>query len=173
LANRFDWSRLSPLSIAAGVGGAVLGAYANFNLIIPGLVSGGLWFALINMAPSAKRPVLPAIAWQGGQLGWFLVGVAAMPAAISQVWLDVLILGGLLIWFYVSQSKVAAWSLVAYQAISVLINAWMFTQSSVDSNADRALAVHIGWRVVGIVLLVRFVRRQVTPDPAVTAKTFE
>jgi hypothetical protein len=168
---KFDLSRLSPLSIAASIGGVMLGAYAAFDLIFPALFAGVAWFGLHNMAPSAKKPVVPAVAWQTGQLGWFIIGVAFAPAGLAQVGLDILILGGLLIWLYISLSAVAAWVLVAYQGLSILVNAWMFMHAPIESNTAKALAVHIVWRVTAIVLLVLFVRR--APDAAETAKTFE
>jgi hypothetical protein len=168
---KFDLSRLSPLSIAASIGGVALGAYAAVDLIFPALFAGVAWFGLHNMAPSAKKPVVPAVAWQVGQLGWFIIGVAFAPAGLAQVGPDILILGGLLIWLYISQSKIAAWVLVAYQGLSILVNAWMFMHAPIESATAKALAVHIVWRVTAIVLLVLFARRQ--PDAAETVKTFE
>lgn len=166
-----DLSRLSPLSIAASIGGMALGTYAAVDLIFPALFAGVAWFGLHNMAPSAKKPVVPAVAWQLGQLGWFVIGLAFSPSGLAQVGLDILLLGGLLIWLYLSLSAIATWALVAYQGLSILVNAWIFMHAPISSSIAKALAVHIVWRVTAIVLLVLFNRRH--PDAAQTAKTFE
>jgi hypothetical protein len=173
MAKATDWSKLSPLSIAAGAAGVALGAYSALNLLFPAFFAVVAWFGLRNMAPSAKQAVVPAIAWQIGQLGWFIGGAALSHAALMQIWPDILILAGLLIWFYIGMGRIAAWVLIAYQALSVLINAWMFTRAPLDSMQDKALAVHIVWRVVAIVLLALFIRRRPELDPAQTAKAFE
>jgi hypothetical protein len=168
-----DLTRLSPWSIAASVGGVALGIYAGFNLLAPAAFSGIAWFALHNMAPTAKRPVVPAVAWQFGQLGWFLFGAALAPGGLAQLLPDIVILAGLLIWFYISQSRASAWSLIVYQALSALINAWLFLHTPMESDTAKALVTHISWRVVAIVLLMLFIRRPAQIDPAVAAKTFE
>ena len=168
---KFDLSRLSPLSIAASIGGVALGAYAAVDLIFPALFAGVAWFGLHNMAPIAKKPVVPAVAWQLGQLGWFIIGVAFAPSGLMQIGPDIVILGGLLVWLYISQHRYAAWALVAYHGLSSLWNIWMFMHAPIESAQARALAVHIVWRVTAISLLILFIRRE--PEPTETAKTFE
>ncbi len=168
-----DLTRLSPLSIAASIGGLALGIYAGLNLLAPAAFSGIAWFALHNMAPTAKRPVVPAVAWQFGQLGWFLFGAAVAPGGWVQVLPDIVLLGGLLTWLYISQSRASAWSLVVYQGLSALINAWLFLHVPIESDTAKALVTHISWRVVAIVLLMIFIRRPAPIDPAAAAKTFE
>jgi hypothetical protein len=168
-----DWSRLSPASITASVGGLALGAYATINLMFPAAFAVVGWLALRNMAPSAKQPAVPSLAWQFGQLGWFILGAALAPTVLKQIWLDIAILAGLMIWFYLSVGRIAAWVLIAYQAASSLVNAWAFLHAPLDSSTDKALAVHIVWRVTAIVLLTLFLRRKVLPDLNTTARTFE
>jgi hypothetical protein len=168
---KVDLSRLSPLSIAASVGGVALGAYAALDLVLPALFAGVAWFVLHKMGPTAKKPVVPAVAWQLGQFGWFVVGLAFVPAGLMQVGPDVVILGGLLIWLYISLGRIAAWSLIAYQGLSSLLNIWLFLHAPIESSQAKALAVHIVWRVTAICLLVLFIRRQ--PAAAETARTFE
>lgn len=170
---KMDLTRLSPWSIAASVGGVVLGVYAGLNLLAPAAFAGIAWFALHNMAPTAKRPVVPVVAWQFGQLGWFLFGAAVAPGALTQVLPDVVILAGLLIWFYLGQSRASAWSLVVYQGLSALINAWLFLHVPIESDAAKALVTHISWRVAAIVLLMMFIRRPAPMDTEAAAKTFE
>jgi hypothetical protein len=168
---KFDPSRLSPLSIAASVGGVALGAYAAVDLIVPALFAAVAWFGLHKMAPIAKKPVIAPVAWQLGQLAWFVIGVAFAPTGRLQVGPDIAILGGLLIWLYVSQHRYAAWGLIVYQGLASLLNIWMFMHAPIESAQAKALAVHIVWRVTAVCLLVLFVRRE--PEPAETAKAFE
>ena len=118
--------------------------------------------------------MLPAVAWQFGQLGWFTIGAALSPmAAVLQIAPDIVILGGLLLWFYLSQGRIAAWCLVAYQGLSVLVNAWDFLHWPMQSDHAKALVTHIVWRVAAIVLLVLFIRRPAPVDVEAAAKTFE
>jgi len=171
---KLDLTRLSPYSIAASVGGVAAGVYTGVNLVLPAAFSAIAWFALHNMAPTGKRPVVPAVAWQFGQLGWFAVGAVLSPmSGLMTILPDIAILAGLLIWFYLGQSRIAAWCLIAYQGLSTLINAWAFVHQPIDSNAAKALVVHILWRVVAIGLLALFIRRPDQLDPAMAAKTFE
>jgi hypothetical protein len=167
-------ARLTPLSIAAWIAGAALGAYSTINLVFPAVFAGLTWYGLRRLAPAAKQPAAAAIGWQAGQLGWFILGVAFAPAGLGRVGLDILILGGLLVWLYLSLGRIAAWTLVVYQALSLLVNIWMFLHAPIQSATAKALAVHIVWRVCAIALLVLFIRRKDdAPDPARTARTFE
>jgi hypothetical protein len=83
-----------------------------------------------------------------------------------QIGPDILILGGLMIWFYLSLNRFAAWALIAYQGLSVAVNGWAFVHAPITSPTDRALAVHIVWRVVAIALTVQFIRRPAAPAAA-------
>ena len=94
-------------------------------------------------------------------------------AAVLQIAPDIVILGGLLLWFYLSQGRIAAWCLVAYQGLSVLVNAWDFLHWPMQSDHAKALVTHIVWRVAAIVLLVLFIRRPAPVDVEAAAKTFE
>jgi hypothetical protein len=170
---KMDLTRLSPWSIAASVGGLALGIYAGLNLLAPAAFGGIAWFALHNMAPTAKRPVVPVTAWQFGQLGSFMIVAVAAPNAWMTTLPDVVVMGGLMIWFYISQARAAAWGLVVYQGVSVLVNAWAFLHEPIESDNAKALVVHIIWRVVAITLLIMFIRRPAPVDTEAATKTFE
>jgi hypothetical protein len=170
---KMDLTRLSPWSIAASVGGVVLGIYAGFYLILPAVLAGIAWFALHNMAATTKKSVVPLIAWQFGQLGGFIIAGVLAPSVWAQTLPDVVILGALLLWFYLRRSRTSAWGLMIYQGLSVLVNAWVFLHAPIESDMAKALVVQIIWRVVAIVLLVMFIRRPAETDPATAAKTFE
>jgi hypothetical protein len=164
-------SRFQPLSIAATIGGLALGRYAGVSLLIPGAISVVAFFGLRQFIPIAKRPMLLCLAWQAGQLGWFLVGTAIAPQLVGQIWLDALIMGGGMVWLYLSSGRPAAIFLGVYQAASLAINVLAFAAVPIDSPSARSLSVHIVWRVVALFLLGLFVWKR--PDrTTVTAETF-
>jgi len=76
-----------------------------------------------------------------------------------------------MIWLYLSSGRAAAIALVAYQGVSVALNIYSFTMVAFDSNAARALSVHVVWRIGAIVLLGLFIWRK-PRQAAIVAETF-
>jgi len=159
------------LSIIGSIGGAALGIYAGINLLVPGIITFGAFFWFNRVFPPNKRPVLAAIAWQMGQLGWFLLGAILVANGINKVGLDVAIITVGLIWLYLSVGRAAAIALMLYQSAALAFNVYTFAAGSLASPGAKGLVVHIVWRAVALILLGYFVfnRQKKSADQEIAA----
>lgn len=146
-----------PWQIVAAVVGAVVGIvavrYLGLNAVIPALSVAACWWAFTRLGVH-RRLVLP-LAFTGGHGIWFLVGMVMTLAiggsvhSIIEVGLEALIVAAIVACIYASRSKPSLLVLIAYEAVSIVINAMTFT--GVDDALRAVVAVHVGLRIVAIV----------------------
>ena len=146
-----------PWQIAAAVVGAVIGIvalrYLGLNALIPALSVAACWWAFTRLGLH-RRLVLP-LAFTAGHGIWFLVGVVMALAiggsvdSIIEVGLEMLIIAAIVAWVYASRSKPSLLVLIAYEAVSIVLNAVTFT--GLDAGLQAVIAVHVGLRLVAIV----------------------
>jgi hypothetical protein len=146
-----------PWQIAAAVVGAVIGIvavrYLGLNAVIPALSVAACWWGLTRLGVH-RRLVLP-LAFTAGHGVWFLIGVVMTLAigggihAIIEVGVETLVVAAIVAWVYASRSRPSLLVLIAYEAVSIVINAMTFTE--VDGTLQAVIAVHVGLRFAAIV----------------------
>jgi hypothetical protein len=138
--------------VGAVVGGAV-GMYSGINLLIP--LGGAFlcgWIAY-KLAMEEVKPMVPAIAVQGGQGLWMLFGFVVLHV-LNQNMIDIAILALGLSWLLLRPGVAPVILLVAYQILASAVNLTGFLAASVGSTAHKALLVHLVFRVAAVVLMV-------------------
>ncbi|HZB55926.1 MAG TPA: hypothetical protein VE527_20000, partial [Reyranella sp.] len=91
----------------------------------------------------------------GGHGVWFLIGVVMTLAigggvhAVIEVGVETLVVAAIVAWVYASRSSPSLLVLIAYEAVSIVINVVTFTE--VDGALQGVIAVHVGLRLVAIV----------------------
>jgi hypothetical protein len=146
-----------PWQIVAAVVGAVIGIvavrYLGLNAVIPALSVAACWLAFTRLGVH-RRLVLP-LAFTGGHGVWFLIGVVMTLAigggvhAVIEVGVETLVVAAIVAWVYASRSSPSLLVLIAYEAVSIVINVVTFTE--VDGALQGVIAVHVGLRLVAIV----------------------
>jgi hypothetical protein len=146
-----------PWQIVAAVVGAVIGIvavrYLGLNAVIPALSVAACWWAFTRLGVH-RRLVLP-LAFTGGHGVWFLIGVVMTLAigggvhAVIEVGVETLVVAAIVAWVYASRSSPSLLVLIAYEVVSIVINAVTFTE--VDGALQAVIAVHVGLRLVAIV----------------------
>ena len=146
-----------PWQIVAAVVGAVIGIvvvrYLGLNAVIPALSVAACWWGFAKLGVH-RRLVLP-LAFAGGHGVWFLIGVVMTLAigggihAIIEVGVETLVVAAIVAWVYASRSVPSLLVLIAYETVSIVINAVTFTE--VDGALQAVIVVHVGLRLVAIV----------------------
>ncbi|HLM12404.1 MAG TPA: hypothetical protein VK362_08455 [Reyranella sp.] len=146
-----------PWQIAAALVGAVIGIvavrYLGWNAVIPALSVATCWWGFTRLG--VHRRLLLPLAFAGGHGVWFLIGVIMTLAigggvhAVSEVGVETLVVAAIVAWVYGSRSSPSLLVLIAYEAVSIVINAVTFTE--VDGALQGVIAVHVGLRLAAIV----------------------
>jgi hypothetical protein len=141
---------LTVLGWCVGVG---FGRWAGMAFILPAAIGVASYFGLKKLLPREPKVTLQLIAVQVGHLGWLAVGVLA-PGGLGKVALDLVVVGGLLVWFGTTRGRVAVIALSIFQAIALLGNATALASATADQIAP--LTVHILLRLVALALIGAF-----------------
>jgi len=142
------------LSIAVFLAAVVYGRLAGLSFVIPVVIATVAFFALKKLMPKERPAAIQLMAVQAGHWGWMSIGFL-VPGGFSQVILDVIVLGALLIWFAATRRAASAYALLAFQAVSCAVNI-ASAISAADASQLVALSVHIVFRVTAMVLIVSF-----------------
>jgi len=137
---------LTVLGWCVGVG---FGRWAGMNFILPAAISVASYFGLRKLLPQERQVTLQLIAVQVGHLGWLALGALA-PEGLAKVALDLVLVGGLLVWFGTTRGRVAVIALSIFQAIALLGNATALAAATADQIAP--LTVHILLRLIALAL---------------------
>ncbi len=141
--------KLAAGQIAGGVAGIAAGTYSGMNLLIPGIAALGIWLAGTKVSSPKDPKYLGAITAQGAQLTWLLVGMALLGAWGANL-IDVVVIGGGLIWLWVRPGIWPVVFLTAFQLFALAINVSAILGQQIGTTEHRALVVHIGLRIIGI-----------------------
>ena len=143
--------------IAVTVVGVAIGVvavrYLGLNAAIPALSVAACWWAFSRLGVE-RRLVLP-LAFAGGHGVWFLTGIVMTLViggslhSIVEIGVETLIVAAIVAWIYATRSKLSLLVLIAYEGVSIVINAMTFAE--VDGQLQAVLAVHVGLRLVTIV----------------------
>ncbi len=144
------------LGIAGWLLGLAFGRWAGVSFLIPAGLSVAAYYILKRFMSGARAVAILPAAIQFGQLGWICLGLLA-PGGFAQVWMDILVLGGLLLWFCVKPIFAPAIALLAYQTISLAVNIYTAT---VTTNSLQAISVHILFRLTAIGLIIYFLAQR-------------
>jgi hypothetical protein len=162
-----------PWQIVAALVGAVIGIvavrYLGWNAVIPALSVAACWWAFTGLGVH-RRLVLP-LAFTTGHGVWFLVGIVMSLAiggslhSIIEIGLETLVIAAIVAWVYASRSRPSLLVLIAYEAVSIVLNAVTFAE--VDDTLRAVVAVHVGLRIVAIVgaVLALMHRAEFAPRP--------
>jgi hypothetical protein len=146
-----------PLSKVAGLAGTVvggaLGVYAGINLLIPLAAAFMCGWIAYKLAKEEAKPMVPAIAIQGGQGLWMLFGFV-MLHLVNLNALDLVILAAGLTWLLVRPGVGPVIFLTAYQSIAFVVNLLTFLTATVGSTTHKALLVHLVFRVAAVLSMV-------------------
>ena len=146
-----------PWQIVAAIVGAVIGIvavrYLGWNAVIPALSVAACWWAFTRLGVH-RRLVLP-LAFSAGHGVWFLIGVVMTLAigagihAIIEVGVETVVVAAIVAWVYASRSSPSLLVLIAYEAVSIVLNGMTFTE--VDSTLRAVIVIHVGLRMMAIV----------------------
>jgi hypothetical protein len=162
-----------PWQIVAAIVGAVIGIvavrYLGWNAVIPALSVAACWWAFTGLG--VHRPLVLPLAFTTGHGVWFLVGIVMSLAiggglhSIIEIGLETLVIAAIAAWVYASRSRPSLLVLIAYEAVSIVLNAVTFAE--VDDTLRAVVAVHVGLRIVAIVgaVLALMHRAEVAPRP--------
>jgi hypothetical protein len=152
----------------AGIGGFLLalafGRWAGLSFLLPVGAAAAAYYLLKRAMPAEQGTATKLTAVQVGHLAWFLLA-AFVPGGLAQVGLDIVILGGLLTWFGFTQSRKAAYALLAVQVLSAAVNLGA-VQSAMEADKLAPLFVHLIFRAAAIYLIALFLmqgRRKALP----------
>jgi hypothetical protein len=110
------------------------------------------WIAY-KLAKDEVKPMVPAIAVQGGQGLWMLLGFIMLHLVDLNA-LDLVILPAGLTWLLVRPGIGPVIFLTAYQSMAFVLNLLKFLTASVGSTTHKALLVHLVFRVAAVLLMV-------------------
>ncbi|MCE3273125.1 MAG: hypothetical protein K0S57_3522 [Ramlibacter sp.] len=137
-------------SAAASIAGMGVGAYAGFNLLVPGIGAAGIWYLGRFVKP--KQPVfLAALALLAGHWMWLLVGTALL-GAWQDNGLDIAAMLALAAWLWLRPGLSAVVSLTIFEAVAVLLNGAVIADQAPGSVMHRALFLHIVLRCLTVFL---------------------
>jgi hypothetical protein len=152
---------------------AVVGAYAGRNLLLPIVAAGIISLVLWKAKLIEDKLLIQAISVQGGHAAWMLLGLLLTGAGFA-FQIEILAYGAAVVVFALHPRRWTTIILLAYQAITILINILNLTEVPVGDEISRALAAHVSFRAAAIVLLIMLLRRGlVLPSPGKITTVFE
>ena len=167
--------RKGVVSGALGIGGfllaSVLGRWAGLAALLPLGVAAASYYFLKRVMPPGHPSAAQLAAVQVGHVAWFLLALF-IPGGLAQVGLDIVVLGGLLIWFGFTLSRKAAYVMLAVQSLSVLANL-ATVSSALEAGTLPLLCVHILLRVAAIYLVASFLIHTRRTKATTQAEVFE
>jgi len=145
--------------------------YAYFGLgtiLIPAIGIAVIWFLGNKYRDISKKPMLPAIAIEGGHLVWIITGffvIAALnPQNITKQYqfnileslFDVIVFGALLMWLWRKPAKISGIFNIVFQFLAIIgaIYSVYELNFNLDTLLPRALIIHIILRVSAIIALL-------------------
>lgn len=140
--------------IVLWVAGVAIGRWAGLSFVIPAAGAAAAYFALKRLLPTERELAIQLAAVQFGHWGWMCLGLAT-PGGLVQVGVDVALLAILLLWFGLTRRRAPAYCLLAFQVLGCAMN-FSALPSAIGSSALAALSVHLLFRLVAIVLILRF-----------------
>ena len=169
------WKRepqeLSFGSAVGGVLGVAVGIYAGINLLIPIAFMFAAFAAGRRYMPEPRKTWLPPLAVQFGHLCWMLLGgiiTIITSHIVPDIFVDVAVLGGGLVWLYLRPGLWPVIVLVLYHAICLIVLGKTALVS--DQALYRALLVHALLRVLAIgALLKAYVQQRRAKDSMAAA----
>jgi hypothetical protein len=141
-------------SLVAALAGWGLGMYAGVFLLMPLVASVVILLIARKLLAADKRIILLPLSLQAGQLAWIIAGMLATRTLGAYVIDVVWCLAGL-IWLVARPGRGPIWTLAIYQTLGLAINVYFFAHASVQTAPDKALLVHIVWRLLALFYLGR------------------
>lgn len=140
------------------VAAVVVGFYGHFNTIYP-VAAGALIFLVCWKCGLIRdKLLLEAISVQGGQVAWMLLAIIfGLANALFDIEVSIYVLAILLVAFRPRRWTAAV--LLLYQCIGLIANVLNLWFVPIATEMSRALAVHAGFRIAAIVLLIMLLRR--------------
>lgn len=135
--------------VAQGVGWLV-GYYSGINMVIPVAGSFLTFFALKRIASAEKAEWFPAISVQAGHAIWF--GIGAM-IEFEKTISDSIALFLAIIWLYFKPGQTSVVVVSLCQLLALGLNLYLFLGTEVGSVGNKALLVHIVFRISAIGLM--------------------
>jgi hypothetical protein len=160
------------LRVLGWAGGAAVGAYCGIHLLIPLFATVVVWWLGSKLLRDDRRMVLPAFSVQAGHCLWMSLGL--LTANRTAVLPDLVIYVAGLLWLIKRPSAGPLCLLGAYQLASIGYNSYVFSTVSLGSVPQKGLIVHLVWRIMAIVLMVRLflvLRRREATTPVQTVSS--
>jgi hypothetical protein len=145
---------MQSLHVLAGIGGGAVGVYCGIHFVIPFLTTVLVWWLGSKLLTGDRKILLAAFSVQAGHGLWMtlgMLGAATRPAVLPDL---VLYLIGL-VWLIKKPSVGPLYFLGVYQLLSISYNGYVFTTVPLGSAAQKALIVHLIWRIAAMVLMAR------------------
>jgi hypothetical protein len=141
-----------PLAFLGSIAGAGIGYYAGLHLLIPafsGLVVG---FAATRLLPESRKPFVPAIGVLSGHAIWMVVALILI-GGYNPIVIDIGCFCGLVAWLALVPGIAAAVAVTGFEVVSLALNVSTFVGLEAGSTQHKAMVVHLGLRVLGIVFV--------------------
>ncbi|HKW91296.1 MAG TPA: hypothetical protein VJX92_05305 [Methylomirabilota bacterium] len=146
-------------AIIASVIGLAVGAYAGIHLVIPLVASAAAWWLGRALLPRLDERYLIAAAVQAGHLVWLALGQVLLGIRGPDL-LDPLILLAGIAWLLAWPGLAPVVLLTVYQVVALTVNAVTFVRLPVGHTIQKALLVHLLWRLMALVLMWRACARR-------------
>jgi hypothetical protein len=141
-----------PIMWAASIIGVLAGRYAGINLLIPLAGAAIAFYALKSVAPAKKAIWFSAISVQVGHAIWFIVGLAITDQMSAIIWDPIILLLGVS-WLFAKPGVAPVVALSVFQLAALAYNSFVFLGTEFDTNANKALFVHIVFRALALGLM--------------------
>lgn len=138
---------------AAGVAIA-LGVYSGVHLFLPLGATVLAWWVGTRILPESRREVLPAAAVQAGHLLWLAFG-QVVGRGLDRGVIDLVILAIGVAWLVARPGLAPILLLTLYQVWALATNGAAFIRAEPGTLAQRALLIHIIWRLLALALMWR------------------
>lgn len=140
---------------------------AIISIIAQQMLGGNFWVPALSVAFSFwlvrkagyRDAMLAALAIPAGHALWFFIAFGILTAFGlngQAIWslVECALITALLVWISRAQSQASFSTLVAYQAIALLVNLWALTEATTSSKSG-ALLVHISLRLLSAGFSIR------------------
>jgi hypothetical protein len=138
-------------TVIGSIIGIGFGKYCGIYSLIVMLMVGIFYFLSRKVFPRSRQCLVVAFSILAGQLGWLSLGLFVAPSGVI---LDLIILGGFLLWLVVRPSLVATYSILVVQSLALLVNVVTISKLTWGQGPHRSLVMHIILRILSIISLI-------------------
>lgn len=140
--------------------GSVVGWYAGVTMVLPGALTLLTGIVAYNLFGSTRRPLVPLLGIQLGQIACMLVGLVALGPYAQQRFgfVDVTWCGAGLVWLVARPGPAPLYWLAIYQLTSLGANVHMFLKMPSNGVMSACLITNMFWRTAALIAMFELCR---------------